>query len=872
MTDDPSFGRWLKRRRKAQELTQDDLARQVGCAAITIRKFESDARRPSTQIARRLADILEIAGDERALFLRMARVLHQPHDGANSPSSAGLRASPLPTPLTSLIGRADDVAALRARLLRPDIRLLTLIGPPGVGKTRLALQVAAELGDSFADGVSFVALAPIGNPALVAGALAQRLGVQETAAQPLAESLKYALHMRQALLVFDNFEQVVAAAPLLGELLAAAPRIKILATSRVPLHIYGEHEFAVQALSLPPHTQSVGSQEPELSSADDFEQYAAVELFVARARAVQPEFTLTEANAPDVAAICRRLDGLPLAIELAAARVKLLPPRTLLARLGGASNDQPLNILSGGPRDLPARQQTLRNAIAWSYELLSPAEQALFRRLSVFVGGCTLDAVEHVLCAEIGERAAVLDYLASLLDQHLLRKDTGVNGEPRFVFLAMVREYALELQQEANATLRRRHAEYFAAWSQAADAGLRGSEQASYLAQLEQEHNNLRAAFEWSTSEPGAAEIGLRLAGALGQFWLLCGYHTEGRVWLATVLEQTAALGSTPDRAWALAADGILAWDQGEYQAAHARLEQSVAIGRAAGDNWRLAFALAHLGAVRWSQHDYRRAQAPLEESLALFQRLADSWGIATALGVLARVLRDQQRYQQAAPLFAEALALYRRLGNRWGIAQVLNGLAVMHAASGDDGQALAHFEEALAIRRELNDKAGMARTLGNLGRLAQRGGDYQRAAGFFDEYLVLNRELGDRANVAHALASQGDLESIAGNYPRALALYHESLLLFRDQEQVQGIGRCLAGVAEVALLRGHFERAARLCGAFAALVDRPGSTIGDEYRARQQRACAVARARLGRAAFESAWNTGRALNLAQTIDAALGI
>jgi predicted ATPase/transcriptional regulator with XRE-family HTH domain len=386
-----SFGRWLRARRRALDLTQDQLARRVSCSIVTIRKLEADERRPSRQIAERLAKCLEIATEDRPAFLTLARA--EPYlDPAPAPPpvcqlierAPSLRPpTNVPTPLTRLIGRIQEVAAARNALLQADTRLLTLIGPPGIGKTRLSVQVASELRDAFADGVFFVALAPIGAPNLVAATIAQRLGVTETGGQPLVERLCSALRDKRLLLVLDNFEQVVAAAPLVVELLEASVGLKVLATSRAALQVRGERLFPVPPLLLPDLAQ--------LPPTAVLARNPAVALFVERARAVKPDFALTEANAQAIAAICYRLDGLPLAIELAAARAKLLPPQALLARL-----NQRLRLLTEGPRDLPERQQTLRRNLEWSYDLLDPEERRIFRRLSIFAGGATIDAAEHV--------------------------------------------------------------------------------------------------------------------------------------------------------------------------------------------------------------------------------------------------------------------------------------------------------------------------------------------------------------------------------------------------------------------------------------------------------------------------------------------
>jgi predicted ATPase/class 3 adenylate cyclase len=634
------------------------------------------------------------------------------------------RPNNLPRQMTALIGREKEVAAVRALVLRPDVVLLTLIGPGGTGKTRLGLQSGAELLDDYPDGVWFVELGTLTDHQLVVSTLAQTLGVTEAAGRPLIESLKDYLREKQTLLVMDNFEQVTGAAKQVGELLAACPGLKVLATSRVPLRIRAEKEYAVPPLGLPP----VGSSRSTPLRMEQVTQYEAVRLFIERATDVKADFQVTNENAPAVAEICVRLDGLPLAIELAAARIRLFPPQALLGRLSSR-----LKMLTGGAADLTARQQTLRGAIDWSYDLLDDGEKQFFRRLSVFLGGRTLESIEAVCNAEGDLQVDVLDGVESLVSKSLLRQEEGAGGEPRFVMLETIHEYAREKSEESGEGLqiRRRHAEYFMEMAIEAEAALRGPDQSMWLARLDADHDNMRAALRWACSgEEGSVqsgqrapvEIGLRLAGAIYRFWLICGYFTEGREQLEKLLAISGTEEVSPSKAKALLRAGGLAWSQGDYTAARSVLEKSLVMYRDLSDKAGIALALLNLGNVALYQVDYASARALYEESHAIYQELGDQYGNVNALHNAAIVAQYQHDNEGARAMLQECLEISRALGDNMGISQLFNSLGDVASNMGEAAAARAYYREGLAANQALGYKWGLIESLEGLAKVVGSG------------------------------------------------------------------------------------------------------------------------------------------------------
>jgi predicted ATPase/class 3 adenylate cyclase len=739
----------------------------------------------------------------RSLGRHRLRDLPEPHEvfqllyqdlPADFPPLRSLSASPhnLPVQVTSFVGREQDVLDLRQLLLEPEVRLVTLTGAAGTGKTRLALQVAEDALAQFPRGVFFVPLAPVGDPDLLASTIGEAIGVREVAGQPLLRTIIDALQGQGLLLVLDNFEHVMGQARQVGELLSACASLKILITSREVLHLAGEHVFAVPALAVPDLRQPL--------STNQLQAYDAVRLFIERGRAVKPNFALTVQNAPAIAEICSQLDGLPLAIELAAARVQLMPPEALLERLG-LTYDQRQTLLSGSGSDRPVRHQALSSAIDWSYGLLKPWEQRMFRRLAAFSGGFTLDAAEAICLTDPELGTQVLEGVASLIDKSLLRQaDEEGAREPRYRMLETIREYAV-VQLHAAGELDTTHrvlAEFLIDLAERAEPELTGPEQVAWLDRLESEHDNLRAALQWSAT-PRTIELTLRLAGALWRFWSTRGYVGEGLRWLDAAVTSPHA-EATPVLAKALNGAANLSREQGDYIRAEALHQRSLAISRQQGDLRGTAEALNNLGLIALYQGQDAAAQRYCEEGLALFRQTGDEGGVAAALNNLGNVARERGESDLAAGLHNQSLALRRRLGDKRGIALSLNNLANVVLNQGDYWRAAALHKESLALRRELGDRAGVATSLNNLGNVARVQGDFGAARSYYEESLAVRRELGDKRRVAAALINLGIVEREQGQRDRAATLLRESIALRRELGDQPGIYAALDNLRTLAL------------------------------------------------------------------------
>jgi predicted ATPase/DNA-binding XRE family transcriptional regulator len=809
------FGDLLRHYRRDRGLTQEELAEQATVSVRAISDLERGLKhRPRKDTVQLLIDALQLSDDDRSSFQRVARgfgTSERIHPSASPGTPTNLQDEPTP-----FIGREREVAHLVHLLQQPKARLITLTGPGGSGKTRLALEVAATRLDIHNDGVFLISLAPLTDPALVTPAIVGALGIADTGKQSLIETLK----SKNLLLVLDNFEHLLEAAPLIGDLIQSCTSVQILVTSREILHLSAEREFPVPPLTV-----------PDLNQPHDLQaltRYDSIALFVDRAQAARPNFALTDDNASSIVAVCHRLDGLPLALELAAARIRLFPPRALLGQLSHG-----LDLLTDGSRDRPTRQQTLRGTIDWSYSLLSPEEQGLFARLSVFMGGCTLDAAEAVCIPEGNDSITVLNGVASLIQKSLLRQDGEL--ESRFTMLHVIREYAagkLEERKEAQ-EVHRRHALYFLDYAEEIRPRLDGPGQMQGLSDLEREHNNLRVAVDWAC-EQGEIELGLRLAVA-SEYLYLRGHRAEMSRWFEKLLTLARESGNQVNASlWAVALQLTASYASslhGNAERTRALAEESIALIAQLRDSREIAYRLQGAGQILSEQGDAARAIALLEQALPMFQELDDKAGVGVVLIDIANVARTRGDAERMIALCEEALPLCREVGNAPYVVYAVHNLAVASWMLGDLGRARTLCEEALQLNQQIGFEAGRAEMLDSLATIARDQGDLDQAETLFADALRLCHTGSSRAGV-----------TVVG----------------------------LEGMAGLAAARCRVERAGVLFGAVHALRKNTSGPTWLANRRLSARDLASTRQALGDVRFTEVWEEGQAMTEDQAIEYAL--
>jgi predicted ATPase len=829
----------------------------------TLRKIEADQRRPSVQIAELFAKVFKVPANEQTDFLKFARGEGIPAWGQYNEETPWRVSSPprsnLPTSTTSLIGREQEIAVICEYLLQAKIRLVTLIGPPGIGKTRLSLETAHEISANFSDGIFFVTLAPLDNPALVAPAIFQVLGYVEDKDYSTQQQIINGIGDKQILLVLDNFEHLMdGAAPLVSSLLSACSRLKVMVTSRESLRVSGEWVYSVPTLNIPKENSTVNMETAHT--------FPALTLFTERARAVRSDFMLNADNIQTVSSICAQLDGLPLAIELIAARLRLMSPQTLLERL----NDQFI-LSANGMRADSTRQKTLENAIGWSYDLLSPDEQKLFIHLSIFSGGFTLDAVESMY-SELFTNKPVRDLIALLLDKSLIRLTVNDLGEIRYDMLVTIRQFALNyLHGIGNESeIHNLHLAYFLNLAKQADKETHGPDQIEWMDRLTLELDNFRAALNWCFSS-GQTKIYLQLFNALGWTWNVRWSKSEEQGWFNKIRTLTDAFEYSEDYAQMLNNAGLREWRLGNYREARSILEESLSIWLKLGldNDLGKAEALNRLGMVaRWGESDTDKAESYFNQSLTLFQKEEDDWGVAWNFFHLGGLASDRDQDQIALSFLEQSLSLFNELGDPWGVGRVSQFLGMHYLKLGDYPKTHIYFDEHLNNDERLRFMDGVSVALTNFGKLYSLQGDYVQAEQYYLKSLTISREYGMKADTSVNLYNLGLLALHQNDLQQALLHFFDYFESTRATNEEKAARNFFIGLAAVAGGTNQLERCAKLYGAAQKTENRFSSF----NRAIFNRLIQIARDQLGDDLFETLQAQGQSMTLKKAIAFALEI
>ena len=844
MKEETSFGQWLRKKRRALDLSRQAFANQVGCAEVTLRRIEAGTLKPSQDLASILLGKLGISQAELPQWISFARGISglpvQSLPQANKPITS------ISTPLTSFIGREKEVKEVTDLLSRS--RLVTLTGSGGVGKTRLAIHAVANLLDELPDGVLFLDLVPISNPEQVPFILAEVLDLQLAgdSSMSITDMLVDYLRLRNALIIFDNCEHLIdGCARLVDSLLNSCKGLHILATSREALHVPGEITYRVPSLAIPVMQNNILE---ELTNVESFQ------LFIERAKAILPNFAVVQNNAHSIAQICQRLDGIPLAIELAAARIEMLS----LEQIAGLLDDH-VRLLGRGPRTVLPRHQTMRAVIDWSYELLSSKEQTLLQRLSVFAGSWTLDAAK-VVC----DHGDILDLLAQLVDKSLVTVNRG-NDEARYGFLETIHQYAHERLAESGEAeqIRDRHLDYFLKFAQRAEPELYSKGQIEWAQKLEDEHKNMRAALEWSLQRNAIA--GQELTGALCWSWYLNGHLREGYEWIEKMLTVSSE-EETRIRAKLLSQAGWFAGMLGYYGVTRSLSEESVILFRKLGDEVGTAFPLCNLGGhFNWPS-DYVLNTRLAMESLDIYRRAGDQWGVSRALNALGYNALMHDDFEQARNFLEESLSIGRETGDYEGVAWTLLLIAGLPQIKEDVARAMELCAEALEFAKIVKAKPMIAHILTEMGELASYIGDYQRGRQLLDEAMDVHRKMGDRVNVARAFRYLAWTARLQGDYIQARSLYLESLQMSQRIQNQDGITATLIHIGNLLLVEGSPEKFVRMLGAAERTVPKIRNTLLPSFGIETENFIEIAKATLDNAAYAAAYEAGQQMGFEESV------